>query len=315
MNPKNDKITVVGAGTIGSLSAYLLMMRKSASKVTLVNRNSKKALVKAFDMSHCLPQIGGTNISGGSFDESAGSQVIIITVGTLPKKDGRRTDVLQNNVDIYKRLIPKLVELSPEAVILTVTNPVDIMALAASKYSGFPSNRILGSGTFLDSLRFRSFIAEAIGVSPKHIDAMILGEHGNSMVPIWSQAKINGIELESYVKDMGIKWSQEIKDDIMDKTRRAGWKIREGNEHSSYAIAFSAVLISEAILHESKDYLPTSFEQSDTYGAKDLFMSLPIQLGRNGYRDIAKLDYTYQEEKLLEKSVSILNQNINKIKF
>ena len=315
MNLKGGKITVVGAGTIGTLSAYALMMRKSASKIILVNRNSKKASVKAFDMSHCMPWIGGTSIKGGSFEESADSQVIIITVGVLPQKGGSRMDVMQSNVDIYRDLIPQLVNLSPDAVLLIVTNPVDIMTLVAAKYSGFTSRRIIGSGTLLDSMRFRSFIAKAVKVSPEYVDAMILGEHGESMVPIWSYAKIHGIAIEQYVKDMGMNWNQEIKDDIMHKTRRAGWKIREGNEHSSSAIAFSVAIIVEAIMQESREYLPVSFEQSDTYGAKDLFMSLPVQLGKEGYGKVAKLDLSYHEGRLLEKSASILQQNIAKIKF
>jgi len=315
VNSIDGKITVVGAGTIGTLTAYNLITRKSASEIVLVNRNSKKASVKAFDISHCVPGIGGTSIKGGSYEESAGSQVIIVTVGVLPKKNGSRMDVMQNNIEIYQDLIPKLVTLSPDAVLIIVTNPVDIMSLVAAKYSEFTYSRTIGSGTLLDSLRFRSFIAEALEVSPEFVNAMILGEHGESMVPIWSKIKIHDIPLEQYVKDKRINWNQEIKEDIFQKAKRAGWKIRQGNEHSSYAISYSATTIAEAIIQGSKDYFPVSIEQSFKYGEKDLFMSLPVQLGKEGYGNVAKLDLSNEEESLLEKSFSALQKNINKVNF
>jgi L-lactate dehydrogenase len=315
LGSKGEKITVVGAGTIGSLIAYTLMAKKLASEITLVNRNEDKASVKTFDMSHTLPLIGGTSIEGGSYEKSKGSQVIIITSGVLPKLNGSRMDVLQHNLDIYRNLIPKLADLSPEAVIVTVTNPVDIMALAAAKYSGFSNRKIIGSGTLLDSMRFRSFISKAIKVPPEDVDAIIVGEHGDTMVPIWSQTKIKGVNVQKYVKDRGIYWNSEVENDIFQKTKGAGWKIREGNQHSSYAIAYSATTIAEAIIQESQEYFPVSFEQSDTYGLKDLFMSLPIQLGKEGYKRVYELDFTKQELKLIDESARKLKSNIEKIKF
>lgn len=315
MNTSDGKVTVVGAGSIGTLVSYTLMNRRSASKIALVNRSSEKAAIKAFDMSHCIPWLGNVSLAGGPIEESAGSQVVIITVGTLPKKDGSRMDVLQGNIDIYSELIPRLARLSPEAVFLTVTNPVDIMALAAEKYSGFPSQRILGSGTLLDTLRFRSFIAEAVDVTPDRVDAMIVGEHGESMVPVWSRAKVDDTALELYVKDHGIMWNGKTMDDIMEKTRRAGWAIREGNEHSTYAIAFSAAMITEAILQERQDYLPVSFNQKDTYGGEDLFMSLPVRLARNGCGEVEQLNLNDDEKLKLKKSSEILYQHISTIRF
>lgn len=280
-----------------------------------MNRTPEKAAVKAFDMSHCVPWFGETSIIGGGIEESVGAQVIIVTVGTRLKKDGNRMDVVKRNLDICKELIPELAALSPEAVFITVTNPVDIMAYGEAMYSGLSKHRVLGSGTLLDTLRFESFIAEAAGVSSDRVDGLVIGEHGESMVPIWSQVRIDGINLEQYLKDNKMEWDQSVRDAIEEKTRRVGWRIREGNQHSSYGIAFSAAMISERILQEKQAVLPVSIYHHILDDSKGFFMSMPVKLDRNGRGEMQLPELNSFEKNRLDKSAEILKQHILFIEF
>ncbi|PLX32393.1 MAG: hypothetical protein C0604_05325, partial [Clostridiales bacterium] len=229
-------------------------------------------------------------------------------------KDGNRTDVLARNVKIYEELVPYLAELSPNAVMVTVTNPVDIMAMAACSFSGFPLERVIGTGTLLDTLRFRSFIGGAIGVSPWEVEAFVVGEHGESMVPVWSNVRVSGMELKKYVEEKGIFWDTSIEEEIIHKTRRAGWYIRLGNEHSRYAIAFSISLIVEAILEAKDKLLPVSVNQNGDYGLDGSFMSLPSKLGQNGVVETVTIGLLPEERDKLFRSSEIIMGNANAIK-
>lgn len=305
MKPKR-KISVVGAGAIGSTTAYVLALRQSSEEVSLVNRNSEKAAVKAFDMSHCLPFIGTGTVTGGGIEASAGSRVVIMTAGVLPKKDGSRMDVLARNLDIYRELVPKLARLSPEAVFITVTNPVDLMTLAAARYSEFPASRVLGTGTLLDTLRFRSFIGQALDVSSNRVEAFVLGEHGESMVPVWSGVRIDGIPLRAYAEERGVSWDRGVRQAVMEKTRRAGWDIRLGGQHSRYAIAFSAALLAEAVLQGAGRVFPASVDPKGAFGARDVYMSLPVAFGTEGQMSPRIPDLQEEERLAMEASAALL---------
>ena len=257
-------------------------------------------------MSHCLPFLGTGTVTGGGIEASAGSRVVVMTAGVLPKKDGSRMDVLARNLDIYRELVPKLARLSPEAVFITVTNPVDLMALAAARYSGFPTRRVLGTGTLLDTLRFRSFIGQALDVSPHRVEAMVLGEHGESMVPVWSGVRIDGRPVASYAGEAGLPWDRGVREAVMEKTRRAGWNIRLGGQHSRYAIAFSAAMLVEAVLKGDGRVLPASVDPQGAYGAKDVFMSLPVAFGAEGQVSPRTPELQEEERRGLEASAVLL---------
>jgi len=314
MNDKKGKVTIAGAGSIGSTAAYGMLLRNSASQIVLVNRNEEKARVKAFDMSHCIPSLQEISIMGGGLQASAESDVLILAVGILPKKDGNRMDVLARNLEIYRDIVPRLAKLSPNATIVAVTNPVDLMALAAYSFSNFLDYRVLGTGTLLDTLRFKTFIGRVLGLPSAAVEATIAGEHGESMVPIWSKTRIFGTELKKYVKDKGIHWDKMIEEGIMRRTRRAGWDIRLGNEHSSYAIAFSLALITESILGKENNFLPVSVRLKGEYGQEGIFMSLPSRLGFEGVIEKNSMDLYGEEREMMERSAEKIFTNANKIK-
>ncbi|MGE5629966.1 MAG: lactate/malate family dehydrogenase [Caulobacteraceae bacterium] len=306
MGVKAEKITVVGAGTIGSTVAYALMLKELAKEIRIVNRNEAKGKIKAFDLSHCAPLTGGVNISSGSFEDSAGSDIVVVTVGVLPNEHGTRMDVLKSNIGIYKGIIPEIARYSPDAVIILVTNPVDVMAYAAYRLSGFPASRIIGSGTLLDTIRFRHLLGSRYGFNSSQVEAAVIGEHGDSMVHVWSRVKFLHTGLQDYLNEKGLILEPDARNTIEEETRRAGWNIRLGNEHSCYGISLSVVRIIEGILEFSEGLIPVSTLLCGDYGINGVFLSVPVLLGLKGIRKVEAVTLDDQEYKRLAESAEIL---------
>ncbi|MCT8978517.1 L-lactate dehydrogenase [Clostridium sp. CX1] len=307
---EGNKITIIGAGTIGSTVAYTLMLKGLAREIILINRTEGRARVKALDLAHCRTCTTETDIRSGDFEDSFNSDIVIIAGGALPKKDGTRMDVLENNINMYKDIIPKLVKYSPESVIIVVTNPVDIMAYVAYKLSGFPHSRIIGSGTLLDTLRFKYILSERFGIKASKIQAEIIGEHGDSMVPVWSRTRYLGIDLQQYLSTRKLILDYKGREEILEETKRAGWNIRLGNEHSCYAISSSVVKIIENILGFSEDMLPISTLLTGEYDIKKVFLSLPSFLHKKGVSEIGIINLDNEELKQLAQSAKVLTEYI-----
>jgi L-lactate dehydrogenase len=272
------KVAIIGSGAIGATIAYTLVLRREGTQALLFNRGEGRAWAKAFDLSHCLPELPGRAARAVSIGETAGSDVIVLTAGALPSEDGSRADVLEDNVGIYAALVPELARLSPGAVLVAIANPVDAMAYAALRLSGFPPERVLGSGTELDSLRLRSFAAEALGLDASRLSLEVAGEHGDSMAPLWSRCLYEGRPLS----ELGIEPEAELKAKLLERTRRAGWDIRKAGEHSCYAIAFSAARIVESLLDSPERPIAVSAMMDGEYEIEGAFLSLPTLLGRAG---------------------------------
>lgn len=278
------KITVVGAGAIGSTILYTLMLKNLGKNLVLINRNKIKSLAKASDISHCTGYNGGSIVKSGDYKDSKNSDIVVITAGVLPKEDGTRMDVLNSNIQIYKEIIPNIIAYSPDAVLLILTNPMDIMTYVAYKISGFEATRVIGTGTLIDTIRLRYFLENNNG--------MIIGEHGDSQLPIWSH--------------IDTKLSEEDKFAFEEKTKRAGWDIRVAKEHSCYAISFSAVKIIEAILEKIEEPLPVSLMLRGQYGIEGIYMSLPAKLYKKGIKNVIEPDLNEFELNRLNKSAEII---------
>jgi L-lactate dehydrogenase len=292
MDNARPKVSIIGAGSIGATIAWSLALRCPAVDILLVNRDERRARAKAFDMSHCVPELPGRAIRWGATEDCDNSDVIVLTVGVLPAENGTRADVLRDNVGIYSTIVPPLASHSPSAVFVVVTNPVDAMAHTAWRLAASPRGRVIGTGTALDSLRLRSFLGEAFGLDASRLWIDVIGEHGDTMVPLWSLAEYDGRPLTCVLMEAGAHLDAEAKARLLGRTRRAGWDIRLMGEHSCYGIAFSATRIIEALLAPSDSRLAVSALVDGECGIHGVFMSLPTRLGPGGVvtREVPEMD-------------------------
>jgi L-lactate dehydrogenase len=310
MGTKANKISIVGTGMIGSTISYTLMLKELACEIVLVNRDKKRARAKAMDFAHCTSFLNEVNIMQGNFEDTVNSDIVVITAGILPKEDGTRMEVLESNIQIYKDIVPQISKYSPNAVIIVVTNPMDIMTYVAYKLSKFPSSKIIGSGTLLDTIRFKYLIAKNFNVKPTDIEAFVIGEHGDFMVPVFSQAKILKTSIQGYAEANSINFDFELIQKLIEKTKRAGWEIRLGNEHSCYGISLSVVTIIECMLGFLEIAVPVSTLSNGEYGIKDVYLSLPSFLDRNGVKKIEEISLNGQEYNQLHKSAEVLSEYV-----
>jgi len=298
---KQKKIAIAGTGSIGTTAAYILFLECPDIEIVMLSRESKKSWAKAFDISHCGAVFENRTITSCSYSSCKDADVILITAGALPRPDGTRADVLKDNIAIFKSILPQLAQNNPHAVFVNVTNPVDVMTYVIQKLSGFPPERIIGSGTELDSMRLRTFIAEQYELNPAQLTVPVVGEHGDTMVPVWGSMLYE----DKPLKDTTGPFDDTEKEELLHKTKRAGWDIREAGEHSCYAISFSAARIIKAVLGVTKESLLVSSIVHDTVchfsGSSSItgsYISMPSQLGMGGIvsREMPKLDLTEQQQ-------------------
>jgi L-lactate dehydrogenase len=313
LSSRKSKITIVGSGAIGTTIAYSLLLRRPNVELVVFNRDGRKARARTFDMSHCGPCLEGSSVRAGGADDTAGSDIIVMTAGVLPEVDGKRSDVLRDNIEVYRELVPPLAARSPGAVLLAITNPNDSMAYAAYRLAGLPSSRVLGTGTLLDGLRLRTFIGEAYGLDPSRIEAEVIGEHGDSMVPLWSRAAYCGSPLEVWLRGAGKELDAAARRGILERTRRAGWDIRLAGEHSCYGIAFSAVRIIESLLGFSAGPLTLSSLLTGECGIREVYMSLPAVLCRAGIGSIEEPTLSDEEAKSLLASAAAIREQMDQV--
>ena len=305
----HPKIAIIGCGAIGTTLAYSLLLRHPHLDIALVNRNPQKSWAKAFDMSHCSPELPDRTIRSEAPEECTGADVIVMTAGALPRENGTRADVLKDNVAIFQMLLPTLARNNPHAVLINITNPVDAMAYAAGKITGYPSERVIGTGTELDSMRLRHFTAQVLDLNATELEIQVIGEHGDSMVPLWSLATYRGQSLREICPSL----DEELKATLLHQTKRAGWDIRLAGEHSCYGIAFSATRIVETILGHSSAPIKISAEIQDEYGLSSTFLSLPTQLDLRGIESRIMPSLSSPERSQLEQSAEIVKKQLDEV--
>ena len=308
-----DKISIVGFGAIGATIAYSLLMRRLAAEIVVFNRDTRKAMAKAFDLAHCTPGLDGARIRAGELGDTADSDIVVMTAGVLPKEDGTRMDVLRDNVAVYRTIVPRVAQLSPRAVLIIVTNPLDAMTFAACRLSGFLSSRVIGSGTLLDGSRLKCFIAEEYDLDSSHIELEVIGEHGDSMVPLWSRIRYSGKALERYLAARDRAMDDAVRGRLLQKTKRAGWEIRLANEHSCYGISFSVVRIIETMLGYWRGAPTVSSLASGAYGIDGICMSLPSILDRDGVKGNELPALSEEESRALQASARVLKEQTDAV--
>jgi malate dehydrogenase len=302
------KVTVVGAGNVGAATAQRILDQRLAD-VVLVDIADAIAQGKALDLAQCAPVNGGDcRIVGTSkYSETANSDVVVITAG-IPRKPGMsRDDLLRTNHDVVKSVTEQLVRYSPKSTIIVVSNPLDAMAQAAYRASGFPRERVLGMAGILDSARLRTFIAMELGVSVENIHALVLGGHGDTMVPLPRYSTVAGVPITELM-------SKEAIARIVQRTRGGGAEIVKLLGTSAwYAPAASVVEMADAILNDTKKIVPCSVLLDGEYGISGLFIGVPVKLGNNGIEQIIQISLTLEEHLALQKSAAAVRELVGVI--
>lgn len=280
------KVGIIGAGSVGSATAFALVMRGVARKVVLIDANEKKAQAEAADIAHATPFAYANKVKAGTYEDLNGAEVVIVTAGANQKPGETRIDLLGRNVKIFESIIPEIVKHAPNTILLITANPADIMTEVALKLSGFPRERVIGSGTVLDTSRFRTLLGYHLGVSPKSIHANVLGEHGDSEVLVWSNGDAGSVQIEELARMENKPFTAEVKAQIDDEVRNAAYKIIDGKGATFYGIAGALCRICQAITTNEYAILTVSSHHDDVEGVKDVCLSLPTVVGKRGIHGI-----------------------------
>jgi len=300
------KVVIIGAGFVGSTTAYTLMLRNRVNELVLIDANHAKAAGDALDINHGMPYIGGAKLWAGGYEDCAGADIIIITAGAAQRPGETRTDLLKRNADIFDSIIKQILPYNQEAILLIATNPVDIMAYVTLKKSGWPVNRVIGSGTLLDSGRFRYLLGKELKIDPRSVHAHIIGEHGDSELPVWSLANVAGVDIEL---------EDEVKEKIFTKTRDAAYEIIEAKGATYYAIALALDRIVTAILDDEGAVLNVSTLLDNYCGVSDVYLGVPCVVDRSGVRKTLDLTLSPEEQALFEKSANKLKALIDSLEL
>ena len=307
-----NKITVVGAGNVGATAAQRIAEKELARTVVMVDVAEGVPQGKGLDQWQSAPIEGFDSrvIGTNGYDETAGSDIVVITAGIARKPGMSRDDLLNTNAGIVKSVSESIKQTSPNAIVIVVSNPLDVMAWVAKQVTGFPRERVIGMAGVLDTARYRAFLATALDVSVRDIQAMVLGGHGDTMVPLISYTTVSGIPITQLMDKATL-------DAIVDRTRNGGAEIVKFLKTGSayYAPSSGAVQMVEAIVHDQKRILPCSAWLDGEYGMKGHFLGVPVKLGRNGIEKIYEVALTADERTALEKSAAAVLEPMSVVKL
>ena len=314
-NPSSrpTKIAVVGVGLVGSTYAYALLLSGLAAEIVLIDVNHERAEGEAMDLNHTVPFAHPTRISAGDYSDCEGAAITVIAAGTNQKPGETRLDLVRRNAAIFGQIVPRIAEANPEGIIVVATNPVDILTSVTLGLSGFPSHRVFGSGTILDTARFRYMLSEHLGVDPRSVHAYIIGEHGDSEVPVWSLANVAGMRLPTFCQENGIPLSTEDMERIFRQTRDAAYEIIRRKGATYYAVAAGLMRITEAILRDQNTVLSISSLVEDYYGIEGVCLSLPTVVSRRGIERVLRLELSPREARGVRKSADVLHQTLDSL--
>ncbi|MFQ3612116.1 MAG: L-lactate dehydrogenase [Cyanobacteriota bacterium] len=305
------KGSIIGAGQVGMACAYSMLIQNTLDELVISDIARDKVEGEVMDLVHGIPFVEPTRVRAGELADCAGSDVVILTAGAKQRPGETRLDLVQRNVEIFKSLIPALMEHCPDAILLVVSNPVDIMTYVSLKLSGLPSGQVIGSGTVLDTARFRYLLAERLGVDPRSLHAYIIGEHGDSEVAVWSKVNMAGTP----IGELSPEWDPVHLGDIFEQVRNAAYEIIRRKGATSYAIGLGVTQIVQALLRDQHRILTVSSLTQGEYGLPEVCLSLPRIIGRQGVERTLGMSLTEVEQKQLHHSAHILRQIIDDIRW
>ncbi|KAM9658320.1 L-lactate dehydrogenase A-like 6B [Trichechus inunguis] len=304
----HNKVSIIGTGSVGMACAISIILKGLSDELALVDVNESKLKGETMDLQHGSPFVKMPSIvSSKDYGITANSNLVIITAGARQEKGETRLNLVQRNVSVFKLMISNITQYSPRCKLIVVSNPVDILTYVAWKLSGFPKNRVIGSGCNLDTARFRFLIGQRLGIHSESCHGWILGEHGDSSVPVWSGVNVAGVSLKNLNSDLGTDKDHEQWNNVHKEVIASAYEIIKRKGFTSWAIGLSVADLTESILKNLRRVHPVSTIIKDLYGIKEeVFLSVPCILGENGITDIINVNLTPEEEACLKKSAQTL---------
>ncbi len=312
----NKKVTIIGAGAVGSSIGYLLVAESLAAEIVFIDVNKEKALGEAMDIYQATPFLSPAIVRAGDYEDAEGSDVVIITSGIARKPGQTRIDLAQTNVNILKSIAPQITKVAPNAIYIIVANPVDVLTYTFHQVTNVPAERIIGSGTSLDTARLRTRLSEIYKVSPKQVHANVLGEHGDTSFVAWSMARIAGVALDEYAKVKTEKEGLDItfnKDEVLEYVKKSGGVIISRKGATYNGVAAAVVYICKSIFAGLDSILCVSTLLKGEYGINDVCISIPVILGKEGIVSTLTPTLTEEEVELLKTSANAMKDVISQV--
>ena len=304
------KVAMIGCGFVGSASCFALMQSGLFSEMVLIDANREKAEGEALDISHGLPFASPMQIYAGDYDDIIDAAIIIISAGAGQKPGETRLDLVKKNVGIFQSILPEIAKRNVQGILLVVANPVDILTYVAQKMSGLPENRVFGSGTVLDTARLQYMLGQHLAGDPRNVDAMIIGEHGDSEIAAWSCVRVSGVPLNDFCEMRGHFQHEQAMHEIAENVKNSAYEIIEKKKATYYGIAMSVKRICEAIIRDEKSVLPVSSAMHGEYGLNDVTLSMPAIVGKDGIETLVPMELDEKEQTELQHSSVVLKDVI-----
>ncbi len=309
------RVAIVGSGNVGATTGYALLLNGTAAEIVLIDVNRDRAEGEAMDLNHAMPFATTARVWAGDYADCVQADIVIITAGTNQRSGETRLDLLKRNAGIFQQIVPRVVEQTREAILIIATNPVDVLTYVTWKASGLPAARVLGSGTILDTARFRYLLSQQFGVDPRSVHGFIIGEHGDSQVATWSLTNIAGMRLEEFCRLNGCALDQETRDAIALNTRRAAYEIIRRKGATYYAVASGLTRIIDAIVRNENSVLSVSSRVQGMYDLPEACLSLPSVVNRSGIERVLQLPLSESERGALLNSARVIREAIDSLEL
>ena len=308
-----QKCAIIGCGFVGATTAFSIIQSGLFSEIVLIDQDKKKAEGEAMDLSHSLPFLTSMKIYAGDYSDISDCYIVIVTAGAGQKPDETRLDLVKKNTEIFKSIIPEISQVNKECILLIVTNPVDVLTYVAMKLSGFEKNKVIGSGTVLDTARLKYLLGQHLNVDGKSVHAFIIGEHGDSELAVFSSANVSGIDLSGFCNS--VDGACEINDlnKIYEDVKNSAYEIIENKGATYYGIAQAVTRICESIVKNHHSVLPVSCYLNGEYDIEDIYLGIPALLGKNGIEKLLEIPLNNNESQMLSESASTLKNIIKEL--
>jgi len=308
-----QKCAIIGCGFVGASIGYTYAQSGLFSEMVLIDINKSKAEGEALDIAQSLPFLSPMRIYSGEYSDLREASIIVIAAGANQKIGESRLELLSRNTKIFNSIIQEITAYNNDAILIVVTNPVDLLTYYTLKASGFPHNRVIGSGTVLDTARLKQMVGRQLSVDSRNVHTFIIGEHGDSELPVWSSANVSGIDLRDFYKICGYSYDISALNAMFENVRDSAYKIIEGKGATYYAIAQAVMRITESIVRDEDSVLPVSSYLDGQYGISDICLGVPSIVGKEGIRKVLEIPLNEEEHKKLINSARVLHSEFEGI--